>query len=106
MKRTRRVSLIITGRVQGVFYRREALREGIRNGLSGFVVNRADGSVRAEAEGTETAVGAFINWCRRGPEHARVEHVAIRELAPRGDEGFVIRDRDPEDGHEDAFRGA
>jgi acylphosphatase len=87
----RRVALTITGRVQGVFYRAEARREALRLGLTGFVRNGDDGSVHAEAQGTDTAVGAFIRWCRRGPENARVEDVKAEELAPEGDEGFVVR---------------
>ena len=87
----RRVALIISGRVQGVFYRREARREALKLGLSGFVRNENDGSVYAEAEGNDSAVGAFIRWCRRGPEHAGVENVAVREIPLEGDEGFVAR---------------
>jgi acylphosphatase len=84
MNPPRRVGLHITGRVQGVFYRRDAAREASRLGLSGFVRNDEDGSVRAEAEGTPEAVGAFIRWCRRGPENARVEDVRVEELPARG----------------------
>lgn len=85
------MSLVITGRVQGVFFRRTAEREARKLGLCGFVHNTADGGVYAEAEGPETAVGAFIRWCRRGPENARVDAVAVTELAPRGGEGFAAR---------------
>jgi acylphosphatase len=87
MKSNKRIAIRVTGKVQGVFYRRDAAREGIRLGLSGFVRNEPDGSVYAEAEGTETAVGAFIRWCRRGPEHARVEDVAVEEQPPQKPEG-------------------
>ncbi|HEX2612444.1 MAG TPA: acylphosphatase [Fibrobacteria bacterium] len=82
---TRRVSLTITGRVQGVFYRRDAAREATRLGLAGFVRNQDDGSVCAEAEGSPETVGAFIRWCRRGPENARVEDVRVEEMAARDD---------------------
>ena len=87
----RRVALIISGRVQGVFYRREARREALKLGLSGFVRNENDGSVYAEAEGNDGAVGAFIRWCRRGPENARVEEVMVREIPLEEDERFVAR---------------
>jgi acylphosphatase len=87
----RRVALRISGRVQGVFYRREARREALKLGLSGFVRNEKDGTVHAEAEGRDPAVGAFIRWCRRGPEHAVVDDVAVREIPLEGDEGFVVR---------------
>jgi acylphosphatase len=88
----RRAALIITGRVQGVLYRAEARREARKLGLTGFVRNREDGTVHAEAEGADTAVGAFIRWCRRGPENARVEDVKVEEREPEGGEGFVVRD--------------
>ncbi len=83
----RRVALRITGKVQGVFYRRDAAREGQRLGLAGFVRNEPDGSVHAEAEGDSAAVGAFIRWCRRGPPNARVEGVSVEELPPGKPEG-------------------
>jgi acylphosphatase len=91
MTASRRVSIHITGRVQGVFFRREAQREGLKLGLSGFVRNEDDGSVYAEAEGSETNIGAFIRWCRRGPENARVENVKTEEMSLEGGEGFVVR---------------
>ncbi len=90
MTSARRVSIHITGRVQGVFYRREAHREAVKLGLSGFVRNEEDGSVYADAEGSETAVGAFIRWCRRGPENARVEDVKLEEMRAEGGKGFTI----------------
>jgi len=88
----RRVSLHITGRVQGVFYRRETLREARKLGLGGFVRNEEDGSVHAEAEGETAAVGSLIRWCRRGPENARVENVAVTEIDPRGELVFIVKD--------------
>jgi acylphosphatase len=91
MEQLRRVSLHITGRVQGVFFRREAHREALKLGLAGIVRNEDDGSVYAEAEGLDTAVGSFIRWCRRGPENARVEEVTTEDLKPEGGEGFVVR---------------
>jgi acylphosphatase len=78
----RRVTLVITGRVQGVFFRRETRREALRLGLAGFVQNLPDGTVYAEAEGPEDRVGALIRWCRTGPENARVEDVRVAEAAP------------------------
>lgn len=80
---------MITGQVQGVFFRRTAEREARKLGLCGFVRNTADGGVRAEAEGSEVAVGLFIRWCRRGPENARVDSVAVTGIPPRGGDGFA-----------------
>ena len=92
MENLRRVSLVITGGVQGVFYRRDTQREAQKLGLAGFVRNERDGSVYAEAEGPENQVGALIRWCRRGPAHARVEDVRVTEMKPLGTAGFRVND--------------
>ena len=84
---TRRTHLQVSGVVQGVFYRETARREASRLGLAGWVRNRADGTVEAVAEGAADAVEAFVAWCRRGPAQARVEHVAVQDEPPRGEDG-------------------
>jgi acylphosphatase len=89
MSAQRRVAIHVFGRVQGVFFRRDAEREAKKLGIAGFVRNVDDGSVYAEAEGSDTAVGSFIRWFRRGPEHARVEDVRVEEIDPQGGEGFA-----------------
>lgn len=69
--------LIITGRVQGVWYRGGMCDEARRLGVSGWVRNRADGSVEAMVAGTAEQVAAIMNWARGGPPGAVVEHVAV-----------------------------
>lgn len=86
----RAVTLCIRGRVQGVYYRGSAAEEADRLGISGSVRNEADGSVQAFAQGEESAVEAFIAWCKRGPSGARVNSVDIREESPRPLRGFSI----------------
>jgi acylphosphatase len=75
-----RAHLVVTGRVQGVAYRWSAQQEGERLGLRGRIRNLPDGSVEATVEGPRPAVEEFVSWCRRGPELAAVENVAV-ELA-------------------------
>jgi acylphosphatase len=84
-------SIRVTGKVQGVFYRASARDEAERLGLSGFVRNEPDGSVYAEAEGEKETLDRFVEWCRRGPPHARVDMVAKTEGTLRDYQGFRVR---------------
>ena len=93
MKLTRRMR--ITGRVQGVGFRAAMCDAAARLGVSGWVRNRADGSVEAVAHGSPPAVEGFIAWARHGPPSARVSSVEVSGVEvseDRGDyEGFARR---------------
>ena len=80
-----RATLLVTGHVQGVFYRSSAMQEAQRLGLSGFVHNLPDGAVEAVVEGPETAVDQFVAWCRVGPPAARVQDVRVKRSEFRGE---------------------
>ena len=67
--------LRIGGRVQGVGYREAMVREAERLGVTGWVRNRADGSVEALIQGGDGALAALVAWARRGPPAARVERL-------------------------------
>lgn len=73
MKLTRH--LLITGRVQGVWYRESMRREAERLGVTGWVRNTRDGAVEAVVQGEEAAVAALIAWAWKGPPAARVDNV-------------------------------
>jgi acylphosphatase len=79
-----RAELLISGLVQGVFYRASAQQEGLRLGLTGEVRNLPGGEVEAIVEGEKEAIDEFIAWCKRGPPSARVEKVEVRWTPPRG----------------------
>jgi len=83
--------VIVTGRVQGVWFRDGCREQARAEGISGFARNRGDGSVEVELEGPEPAVERVIAWCRVGPGHARVDAVGIERVAPVGATGFRIR---------------
>jgi len=74
-----------------VAFRASLCREAQAAGVAGFVRNLADGRVEAALEGEAAAVGSLLAWCRRGPRHARVAGVEVREEAPEGAPGFEIR---------------
>jgi acylphosphatase len=72
-----RAHAIIYGRVQGVCFRAETQREALRQGVRGWVRNRADGTVETVMEGDEPSVQAALKWCARGPRLAVVEKVEV-----------------------------
>ena len=87
-----RASLIIAGRVQGVYYRASAVQQAQVLGLTGWVMNCADGSVAAVAEGARAKLEQFISWCRQGPQGARVTSVDVRWEAPQNTfYGFTVK---------------
>ena len=77
MEEKARAHLIISGRVQGVFFRAETQRAAGMYGVTGWVRNRPDGTVEAVAEGSRTDVVSLINWCKNGPPIARVDDVEV-----------------------------
>jgi acylphosphatase len=87
----KRIRIIVTGRVQGVSYRHSARTMARYHGIRGFVKNRSDGSVYMEAEGESEALGNFVQWCRKGPDFARVEKVETEEMPVRNDRVFDVR---------------
>jgi acylphosphatase len=86
-----RVRVVVTGRVQGVWFR-DGCREAARAlGVRGFVRNRMDGSVEAEFEGPEAAVERMVGWCHHGPVRARVDGVDTERIPTVGEPGFRVR---------------
>ncbi|MCB9763421.1 MAG: acylphosphatase [Alphaproteobacteria bacterium] len=86
-----RVHLLISGRVQGVWYRASTQREAARLGLVGWVRNLPDGRVEAVAEGPPDQLDALVDWCHEGPRDARVTGVTVERLPPQGDlAGFEV----------------
>lgn len=78
----KQVHLIISGVVQGVLFRSSALQIARSLKLTGFVHNLSNGSVEVVAAGHEEFLNRMIDWCRRGPPGARVEHVEINWQEP------------------------
>jgi acylphosphatase len=82
---------VITGIVQGVFFRMETQRAAQRHGVSGWVRNKHDGSVEAVFEGGKDKVEAVLAWCRRGPRRAVVNNVNVQWQEYTGEySGFQV----------------
>ena len=78
-----RATVLVTGRVQGVFFRASAMETAQRLGVTGWIKNLPDGGVESVVEGPRHAVDAFVRWCEAGPAGARVEGVEVSWAAPR-----------------------
>ena len=72
-----RAHVLISGRVQGVFYRTSTRDIAEQYGLTGWVKNTSDGRVEAVFEGEETAIKDMITWCHKGPRLAEVSDVLV-----------------------------
>jgi acylphosphatase len=75
----KRIRVIISGMVQGVFFRAAARRAAADLNLTGWVRNMDDGRVEAVLEGDDAEVDKMIEWCKTGPRAARVEKVTASE---------------------------
>jgi acylphosphatase len=71
---------IVSGRVQGVFYRASARTQALALGVSGHAKNLPDGGVEVLASGSADALDALQRWLRQGPPAARVESVSREDL--------------------------
>jgi acylphosphatase len=71
--------ILVSGRVQGVFFRNWTVAEARALGLAGWVRNRRSGEVEILAIGSEDALAAFAERCRRGPTAAHVESLRVEE---------------------------
>ena len=80
---------IVTGRVQGVFFRASARDCALQLGIAGHAKNLADGSVEVVAAGSDEALAALHAWLHRGPPAARVERVLREELPQQNLRGFT-----------------
>ena len=82
----RTVRLIISGRVQGVFFRLHTKKEADRIRAKGYVKNLSDGTVEAVIQGTDEEIEEMTLFCKDGPDSAKVDDVKIEEI--ESDETF------------------
>lgn len=88
----KRVHVVVSGRVQGVFFRAETESKAVSLNLTGWVRNLPDGKVDAVFEGEENNVNIMIGWCRKGPRFASVTNIEVMEEPYQGEsQNFSIR---------------
>lgn len=88
---SKHLNITITGRVQGVGFRRAARDQARYLGIKGYAKNMSDGSVFIEAEGEDDAMALFVRWCRQGPPFGRVDEVVTETGLWKGFPTFETR---------------
>lgn len=85
------VRVLVSGRVQGVFYRASTQAEARRLGIVGWVRNLEDQRVEFVAEGPSESVDALLAWARRGPPNAIVESLLQHDEPIQNFSSFEVR---------------
>jgi acylphosphatase len=75
---TTHFTILVSGKVQGVFYRASTVEKAIEHGLKGFAQNLPDGRVLIEAEGEIESLQKLAEWCKKGPSRAVVTGVEVK----------------------------
>jgi len=73
------LNITVSGKVQGVYFRKYTQLEANKLGILGTVKNLDNGSVYIEAEAEENVLEQFVTWCHQGPEMANVSEVLVVE---------------------------
>lgn len=73
--------VIITGEVQGVWFRASTKQKAEQLGIKGWVKNTSDGKVEAFFQGTENKVKKILEWCKNGPSLAEVLDVQVEDAS-------------------------
>ena len=83
--------LIVSGRVQGVFFRSNVRNKAVKLGLSGYAKNLNDGNVEIVAQGNEEKINELINFIKKGPGIAKVTDMKIKHKELENFKDFEIR---------------
>ena len=84
------VHLIISGRVQGVFFRANVRNKANELGLKGYAKNLADGNVEVAAEGDEEKINELIEFIKKGPGIAKATDIRMRHKEPENFKSFEV----------------
>jgi acylphosphatase len=84
--------VVVSGKVQGVFFRHSVKKVADILGVKGFIRNEHNGSVFVEAEGDDEMVNKLVDYCHHGPDNAKVEKVSITLGEIVGYDSFEIEE--------------
>jgi acylphosphatase len=83
--------VLVSGLVQGVFFRDTCRRVATEAGVAGWVRNLPDGRVEAVFEGATEAVERMVAWARQGPARARIDELSVTDEPAEGLTSFRVR---------------
>ena len=87
----RTIKILVSGEVQGVFYRQKTKETATQLRINGYVMNLPDGSVEIIATGTKEQLDILTAWCHTGPPKATVTNVVMEELPLQQFDQFIIK---------------
>ncbi|MEO6682342.1 MAG: acylphosphatase [Ginsengibacter sp.] len=85
------VHLIISGKVQGVFYRASAKKKAEQLNVRGWIKNTPEGNVEATVTGEAGKIQDFIQWCQSGPDKAVIKDIKIYKQDFQEFDAFTIK---------------
>ena len=85
------LEIVVSGRVQGVNFRRYTLQKSLELGLHGYVKNTPEGNVLIHAQGDESQLNQLLTWCKKGSPLSMVEAIEVIELPVEAFTAFEIR---------------
>jgi len=84
-------SILVSGKVQGVFYRQSTQEKAKALGITGMVKNLPNGNVQIMATGTPDQLNELVDWCKQGPPRAEVTSVHVEKITPQAYSNFTIQ---------------
>ena len=85
------VHLVVSGRVQGVFFRDNIRKKARELGLTGYARNLADGTVEVVAEGDEEKINELLSFIKRDPGASRVTGIKVKHKESENFKNFEIK---------------
>ena len=84
------ISITVSGKVQGVFFRQNTKEKAIALGITGSVQHLHDGNVHITATGTREQLDELTAWCRQGPRRAIVKNIITKDIPLQSFNDFSI----------------